>query len=102
MGEYLHGKWPDAVHESSYNGMLPLHLAALSTACRFSVICFLLTAYPKGMSLKDSQDMTALNYVKHSGHPHSAKIIRELERGEAFWAAKDISSNKLSSLIKKK
>jgi len=96
--EYLHGKWPDAVHETCHNGMLPLHLVATSNACRLPVLCFLLAAFPKGISLKDNQDMTALDYVERSGHPHSAKIVREFERGEAFWAAKDIRDPSVSQV----
>eukprot|EP00548_Thalassiothrix_antarctica_P006466 CAMPEP_0194147564 /NCGR_PEP_ID=MMETSP0152-20130528/25908_1 /TAXON_ID=1049557 /ORGANISM="Thalassiothrix antarctica, Strain L6-D1" /LENGTH=391 /DNA_ID=CAMNT_0038848473 /DNA_START=140 /DNA_END=1315 /DNA_ORIENTATION=- len=99
--EYLHEKHPDAVRETCHNDMLPLHLVAISNACRLPVLCFLLAAYPKGMSLKDVQDMTALNYVEHSGHPHSSKIVREFERGEVFWAAKDIhdAANSLPLLV---
>lgn len=100
--EYLHKQYPDAARETCDNQMLPLHLAILSNACRRPVICYLLASFPEGMLLKDSKNMTALEYLEHSGHPHSAIIMREFERGESFWAAKDLhdpSGNGISLLI---
>merc|ERR1719384_2948379 len=61
----------------------------MSNACRIPVICYLLAAFPEGMAQKDEQGMTALDYAQHPCHPHSSLIIREFERGQPFWAAKD-------------
>jgi len=100
--EYLHTQYPDAARLTCDNEMLPLHFAVLSNACRRSVICYLLACHPEGMVAKDSKSMTALEYLEHSGHPHSAIIMREFERGSCFWAAKDLhdpSGNGVSLLI---
>lgn len=100
--EYLHKEYPDAARETCNNEMLPLHFAVLSNACRRPVICYLLACYPDGMYAKDSKNMTALEYLEHSGHPHSAIIMREFERGESFWASKDLhdpTGNGISLLI---
>jgi ankyrin repeat protein len=88
--EYLHLQWPQAARETCNDGRLPLHLAALSHACRALVIKFLLSVYPQGMDMEDNKGMTALRYIEHSGHPHSQVIAREFDRDPAFWIAKDL------------
>lgn len=87
---YLHEKHPDAAKHPCSGDMLPLHLASVSHACRIPVLTYLLAAYPQAMEAKDSKGMTSLDYIEHGAHPHSQILFREFERGQAFWAAKDL------------
>jgi ankyrin repeat protein len=100
--QYLHEKYPEAATRTCRGGMLPLHLASISNACMTPVISYLLSVYPEGASVKDEKEMTALDYIEHSFHPHQQILYREFERGVSFWSAKELKDPKgcpLSLLI---
>ena len=89
---FLHEQYQDATKHASSGGLLPLHLASMSVDCHYSVLTFLLAAYPEAIEVKDSKGQTALDYASRSGHPLSDILVRELERGFIFWSAKDVYS----------
>lgn len=88
--QYLHEQHAPAAREACSSGMLPLHLACVSHACRIAVICYLLSVYPDAMNIKDDKGEVPLTYIEHSAHPHQQILYREFDRGLAFWAAKDL------------
>lgn len=88
--QYLYQQYPKAISTPCKEGMLPLHLACASNACRMQVITYLLGNHPDAVEHADSKDMTPILYVQHSAHPNALKIQKEFERDKACWRARDI------------
>lgn len=92
--ELLCEAYQDATRQPDLGGMLPLHLACASPKTRRpAVVTYLLSVNPKAMHAKDGQGQEAQEYCG------SGDLSKEFDRGEAFWAAKDIQKNKLALLI---
>mmetsp|Transcript_27272 Transcript_27272/g.45451 ORF Transcript_27272/g.45451 Transcript_27272/m.45451 type:complete len:635 (+) Transcript_27272:50-1954(+) len=91
---------PVAARQPDLGGMLPLHLACSSkrnSRCNLCVITYLLGVHPKAVHVEDSKSNLPQDYLV--GSPNQDEIMKEFERGDAFWAAKEIPKNKVAFLI---
>lgn len=90
--KYLHQQFKDATKHASSGGMLPLHLACASSDCDYSVLTYLLAAYPQAIEERDGKGLTAVDYATSSGNPLSDIMVRELDRGFPFWSGNDVNN----------